>query len=237
MTGRVKSSRRYDSTGRLAQAEVNRQVVLDAAERQFLAAGFGATTIGGIAREARVSVQTVYKRFGGKSGLVRAIFDRALEGHCPVAAYQRSDEMRERETDPRSIMQNWGALVAEVASVATPITLLIRSAAASHPEMSALLVASDEERLTRMRHHARFLADRGYLRHGVTLDEAVDILWHCSSAELYEMLVLRRRWSESRFGQFVAEFMITALLPGADVPPTDRSAPAGERARHAGDEQ
>src|SRR5664279_4206751 len=217
MTEHVKSARRYNSTGRLTQAEANRQVILNAAKRQFLDAGFGDTTIGGIAREAGVSVQTIYKGFGSKSGLVRAIFDSALEGRGPVAAYQRSDQMRDRETDPITIMRNWGGLIAEVASVATPISLLIRSAAASDPDMSALLGASDEERLTRMRHHAQFLADRGYLRHGVTLDEAADILWHCSSAELYEMLVLRRRWSLTRFGQFVAEFMITALLPPPDV--------------------
>ena len=213
MIERVKGTRQYDSRGRLAQAQANRRAILDAAERQFLDDGFGATTIAGIAREAGVSVETVYKAFGGKSGLVRALYDRGLEGRGPVAAEQRSDEMRERETDPRTIMRNWGTLAAEVSSVIIPIRLLIRSAAATDPDMAAILVTSDEQRLTRMRHHAQFLADRGYLRQGVTPDQAADILWHCSSAELYEILVLRRHWSLTQFGQFVTEFMITALLP------------------------
>jgi AcrR family transcriptional regulator len=213
MIERVKGTRQYDSSSRLAQARASRLAILDAAERQFLHDGFGATTIAGIAREAGVSVETVYKAFGGKSGLVRALYDRGLEGRGPVAAEQRSDEMRERETDPRTIMRNWGTLAAEVSSVIIPIRLLIRSAAATDPDMAAILVTSDEQRLTRMRHHAQFLADRGYLRQGVTPDQAADILWHCSSAELYEILVLRRHWSLTQFGQFVTEFMITALLP------------------------
>jgi len=221
----VKSQRRrYDSSGRQASARRNREAVLDAAQRQFLDGGYAATTVAGIAGEAGVSVETVYKAFGGKSGLVRAIYDRGLTGRGPVSAYQRSDEMRQQETDPRTIMRNWSVLTTEVASVVTPIRLLIRSAAVIDPEMAELLKQGDDERLTRMRQHARFLADRGYLRNDVTLDEATDVLWTCSSVEIYELLVLARGWSHERFVQFLADFMITSLLP---EPKADSAAPDG----------
>lgn len=209
----VKSKRRYDSTGRQAQAQRNRQAILDTAQRQFLDGGYGATTITAIAREAGVSVETVYKAFGGKAGVVHALYERGLTGLGPVPAYERSDEMRAHETDPVTIMRKWGLLTAEVASVVTPIRLLMRSAAATDPEMAALLEESDDERLTRMRHHARFLGERGYLRDGVTLGEATDILWTCSSVELYELLVLKRGWSLRRFAEYVTTFMIATLLP------------------------
>ena len=81
--------------------------------------------------------------------------------------------------------------------------------------MAALLDESDAERLERMRHHARFLHERGYLRDDVTVAEAADILWTCSSAELYELLVLKRGWSPQRFAQYISDFMIDALLPPA----------------------
>lgn len=209
----VKSKRRYDSTGRQAQAQRNRQAILDTAQRQFLDGGYGATTITAIAREAGVSVETVYKAFGGKAGVVHALYERGLTGLGPVPAYERSDEMRAHETDPVTIMRKWGLLTAEVASVVTPIRLLMRSAAATDPEMAALLEESDDERLTRMRHHARFLEERGYLRDGVTLGEATDILWTCSSVEIYELLVLKRGWSLRRFAEYVTTFMIATLLP------------------------
>jgi AcrR family transcriptional regulator len=215
MSGDVKTRRRYDSSTRREQARRPRELLMDTAERQFREAGYAATTVGAIAAAAGVSVETVYKSFRGKSGLVRAIYDRGLLGAGGGAAYERSDQMREQETDPRVIMQKWGLLTTEVASVITPIRLLIRAAAASDPEMASLLADSDNERLTRMEHHARFLAERGYLRDGVTVARAADILWTCSSAEFYELLVLNRGWSPAEFARFVADFMIDALLPPA----------------------
>jgi len=208
----VKPRRRYDSSGRQAQARRNRETILDAAERQFLEGGYAATTIAAIAGEAGVSVETIYKAFGGKPGLVRAIYDRGLTGRKPVPAFQRSDAMRERETDPRTIMRNWGVLTSEVSSVVAPIARLVRSAAASDPDMAALLRTSNDTREERARHHARFLKQRGYLREGVTLAQATDILWTCTSDELYDLLVVQRGWSPPRFARFLADYMIATLL-------------------------
>ena len=206
------SRRRYDSTGRQAQARRSREEVLEAAQRRFLASGYAATTVAAIAAEAGVSVETIYKAFGGKSGLVRAIYDRGLRGQGPVPAYERSDQMRAQETDPRTIMRKWGELTTEVASQLTPIRLLMRAATGSDREITALLQDSENEQLDRMRHHAEFLAERGYLRDGVTVEKAADILYACSSVEIYEVLVLQRGWSLPEFAQFVADFMICGLL-------------------------
>ena len=209
----VKTHRRYNSSGRQEQARRSREAVLDTAERLFLDKGYAATTVVAIAQQAGVSVETIYKAFGGKAGVVRALDQRGLTGRGPVPAYQRSDQMRAKETDPRAIMREWGVLTAEVASVVSPIRLLIRSAALVDPEMAELLRANDDERLQRMRDHARFLKKRGHLRKGVKVKEATDVLWTCSSVELYELLVIQRGWSLPRFAQFVAEFMIATLLP------------------------
>lgn len=209
----VKARRRYDASARRERARRNREAMLDVAERQFLDRGYGATTISEIARAAAVSPETIYKAFGGKAGLVRAIYDRGLEGQGPLPAYLRSDEMRERETDPRVIMREWGRLTAEVASVVTPIRLLLRSAAATDVDLARLLEDRDRERLERMRHHALFLAERGYLRDEVTVNRATDVLWACSSAEFYELLVIQRGWSLEQFAGFITDFMICGLLP------------------------
>lgn len=209
----VKSRRPYDSRARKEQAARNRDAALDAAERLFLERGYAGTSIASIAQEAGLSVQTIYKVFGSKSGLVKAIYFRGLLGKGDAPAYQRSDAMRDREADPRKIMRQWGTLTAEVASVVSPIRLLMRSAALADPEMEGLLRETDGDRFERMRHHARFLRERGYLREGVTLGEATDILWTCSSVEMYDLLVIQRGWPLPRFARFVADFMITALLP------------------------
>jgi AcrR family transcriptional regulator len=204
-------TRRYDSSGRREQARRTRKAVLDAAERQFLE-DYGATTIASIAAEAGVSVETIYKSFGGKAGLVREIYERGLEGRGDTRAYERSDAMRAETDDPRTIMREWGKLTAEVASVVSPIRLVMRTLAASDDEIAALLGRTEKERLDRMRHHARFLKARGYLREDVTVGEATDVLWVCSALELYELLVVRRGWSIARYARYVGDFMIRALV-------------------------
>jgi hypothetical protein len=39
------------------------------------------------------------------------------------------------------------------------------------------------------------------------------VLWTYSSAELYELLVLRREMPLRQYGRFIADAMIDALLP------------------------
>jgi AcrR family transcriptional regulator len=208
----VKQKRSYDASRRQEQARHNRDKVVDAAERRFLRDGYGPTTIAAIADDAGVSADTVYKSFGGKPGLVRAIRARALEGAGPVPAEQRSDELQAREPDGRRIIEGWGALTVEVAPRVAPILLLIRAAAASDPEVIELLEEMDADRLRRMTDNARRLRDAGHLRTGITVARAADVLWTYSSPELYELLVLRRGWAPARFGRFIADAMIDALL-------------------------
>jgi AcrR family transcriptional regulator len=209
----VKRARRYDSSGRRAQALRNRTAILDAAERQFLERGYTATSVSSVAQEAGVSAETVYKAFGGKAELVSAIYERGLIGRQQASVYERSDAMREHEANAQKIVQYWAGLIAELGPDVSPIRLLMRSAAEVDPELAKVLEKSDKERLERMRHNARFLARRGYLRAGLTAADAADILWMCTSAEFYELLVQRRGWSQRRFERFVGDLLIAALLP------------------------
>ena len=173
--------RTYDSAWRQAQARQTREALLDAARHRFLAEGFAATTVAVIAADVGVSVDTVYKAFGGKPGLVRAICARALAGEGPVSAETRSDALHGSETDPRAIIRGWGALASEVAPRVVPILLLIRDAAIADPEMAGLQADMDRQRLERMTHNARKLADGGHLRRGLTTEHAGEIMWTYSS--------------------------------------------------------
>ncbi len=212
-TGEPRVKRRtYDASRRRDEAARRRAAVIAAAERLFLADGYAATTIAAVAADAGVSVDTIYKAFGGKPGLVRALWHTALEGVGPVAAELRSDELQVRERDPRAIIRGWGAFTAEIAPRATPLLVLIRAAAGTDPEARALLEELDAERLRRMNTNARRLHENGHLRAGVTPAAAADVLWTYSSAELCELLVLRRGWSPERYGRFIADAMIAALL-------------------------
>ena len=210
---KVRKSRSYDARGRMEQAQRNRENIIEVARRAFLERGYAATTINAIAQEAGVSIETIYKSFGGKAGLVRAIYERGLAGRGDTPAPERSDAMSAREADPRAILRHWGALTAEVSPLVSPILQLVRSAATTDPELAELLSESDAQRLTRMRRNARVLVDRRFLRKGVTAERAAEILWAYTSPELYDLFVMRRGWTPQRFGEFVASALTAALLP------------------------
>lgn len=209
----VKQRRRYDSARRQDQARQTREAILDVARRRFLDDGFTATTIAAIAGEVGVSVDTIYKTFGGKPGLVRGIFERGLAGAGPVHAETRSDALQTTEPDPLVIMRGLGRLAAEVAPRVAPMMLLVRDAAVTDPEMAALRTELDHQRLERMRHNAGNLVAAGHLRDDLTVDEAAELMWTYSAPELYELLIIRRGWTLDRFAQFVGDALAAALLP------------------------
>lgn len=212
----VKSKRSYDASRRRAQAAQTRGTILEVARREFLVHGYAGTTVARIAEEAGTSVETVYKSFGGKSGIVRALWEHGLAGRGAVPAPKRSDVLSSTETDPARVLRGWGAFTAELAPDAAPIVLLVRGAAASDPDMAALFTEIEAQRRARMRHNARRLQQRGWLRPEVSLARATDILWTYSSAELYDLLVVRSGWPPKRYGEFVGDALIAALLPSSN---------------------
>ena len=182
----VKPRRRYDSRGRQEQAGRSRWAMLQAARRLFLDRGYAATTMPAIAAAAGVSVQSVYKAFGNKPALLKAVFDVAIAGDDePVPVLQREALGRVRaEPDPYRKLSLYGEFVAEVTPRHVPIQLL-----------------------------ARALHQDGHLRPCVSVDEARDLLWTYNSPELYELLELQRGWTPRRYGRWLADALTAALLP------------------------
>ncbi len=71
------SQRAYRSDLRVQQAEETRSRILDAAQR-VIAAGVASISIPGVAREAGVSIPTVYRHFGTKRDLLAAVYPHLL---------------------------------------------------------------------------------------------------------------------------------------------------------------
>ena len=206
--------RAYDARRRQEAAEEARSRVLTQSRELFLTGGYGRTTIAMIARAAGVSKESVYKGFGGKPGLVRAIYEQSLLGAGGPPAEERSDRAQTTVTDPRELMEQLGRFTTEVSPLGSPVFLLIRDAAASgDPDMAALLLDVDDARYRRMLHNARQVLGRGFLRADLTEEEVADVMFTCTSAELYENLVLKRGWSAERYGRFIARTLAANLLP------------------------
>lgn len=167
MSGSVKR-RRYNSTHRQEQARRSREQILGAAREMFLAHGYAATTVPAVAQAAGVSAQNVYKAFGNKPGLLKAVFDFSIAGDDqPVPMLQRTALTHIRdEPDPRRKFALYGQFVAEVAPRHVPIQLLARAATTNDPGAAELWQQLGAERLRGMTMFAQALADAGHLRPG-----------------------------------------------------------------------
>lgn len=212
MATHVKRQRSYDSSGRQAAARARRERVLSAARGLFLRQGFAPTTIAAVAEAAGVSAETVYKSFGGKTGLVEALYRQALLGEGPVPAYDRSDALRTK-TDPYEIARGWSRLAMEVGPRVSPLQLLVRDAALVDPSLRGLLEELDDDRHQRMRENAAYLHSAGHLRPGVGVEQAADVMWMVTSPEVYELLVLRRGWSVEGYAEQIYRVVSSLLAP------------------------
>ena len=206
--------RTYDATRRQEQAQENRARVLDAARARFLADGYTATTIPGVARDAGVSVQIVYKAFGNKAGLLKAVFDVAVTGDDqPIPVAERDEIKRiQAEPDPRSKLRMYSEYFVQGAQRAVSVELLARDAASGDPAAAAVWEQIQQQRLTGMGQFARHLSAGGHLPADTAVEEARDILWTFTSPELWELLVIQRGWTPARYGRWLADMLTAALL-------------------------
>jgi AcrR family transcriptional regulator len=210
----VKPRRAYDASRRQVQARANRAAVLAAARRRFLEHGYAATTLAAVAADATVSVETIYKAFGNKPGLLKSVVDVAIVGDDePVPMMEREFVQRNiAEPDPRRKLTMYAEHFAVTGARSMPMALVVRQAAASDPAAAAVWQQLQTERLTGMTAFGEHLHAGRHLRRGVTAEEARDVLWTYTSPELWDLLVNERGWPPARFSKWQAAALIAALL-------------------------
>jgi non-ribosomal peptide synthetase component F len=159
-----------------------------------------------------VSAELVYKAFGGKAGLVREIQRRGLLGAGPVSAPARSDAVAATDIDARTLLAEWSRLSTEVAPRTAPITVLVRSAAATDVDLADLLGQMSAQRLERMTLNAQRLLRHAGVRPGLTVEHVRDVLWTYTAPELYDLLVGQRGWTVEQYRDFLFHGMSGQLL-------------------------
>lgn len=217
MTDAVKAPRRYASPRREAQAAQTRRDIMAAAGALFREGGYPATAIPAIAGKAGVAVETIYRSFGSKAGLFRAVVEATLAGGATRADVPVEERPAIRavieETDPRRQVELYAATQPGIHSRSGPLLRALRDAAAADVELRALWNEMEEWRLQGQGRFAAMLADRGVLREGVSADEARDVVWTLCSLAVHDNLVIDRGWSPDRYRDWLAETLTAALLP------------------------
>ncbi|GGZ30414.1 TetR/AcrR family transcriptional regulator [Streptomyces poonensis] len=200
--------RRYDSLRRTAQAQQTRADIARAARRLFVSRGWAATTVRDVAREAGVSVPTVYAAYGNKTGLTRALAD-AADLSADVA--QLVAELEDPAAGPASQLAAMAAFDRRLFQRAGDIITLVREAGRSDPELAAFYRDSrrraDE---ARVQVFSSWPAD--VLRHGLEVRSAADVYGALCNIDVYTELTVERGWSPDRVEQWWGRALVRELL-------------------------
>ena len=209
--------RRYDSTRRQAQAAQTREDILRAAREAFLRRGYPGTTLAVVARDAGVAVETIYRAFGGKAGLFKAVVEAAVAGGIARARVPVEQRPAVRavidETDPRRQLEGYAATQPGIHARMGPLIRVLAGAATTDPELAEVLREMEDFRLAGLGRFTRLLADRGALRPGLSAEHARDILWTLPSHATYHQQVTQRGWTPDRYQAWLAGTLCHALLP------------------------
>jgi AcrR family transcriptional regulator len=209
----VPTPRSYDSRRRQDAARRNRAAVLSACRELLFREGYQATTVRAVAERAGVSPETVYKAFGNKPGLIKALWDVTLAGDDEPLAMAERPALREvwRTEDPRTKLRLYAAFVH---GVHDRLAVLFAVLTQAGPEVAQVVTASEEERLTGVTAFIAHLARQGILRPDTDQARAADACWALTGPHLFTQLTAGRGWDAGTYQQWLADMLAAALLPG-----------------------
>jgi AcrR family transcriptional regulator len=177
--------------------------VVLAARDLFERGGFRTTTIAAIAARAGVSAESVYKGFGGKAALAKAVFDLVIAGDdepVPVAQRPAIQAVRD-EPDVRRKIATFAEGLAQRQARSAKVQILIREGRHVDDSLAPIWAKLNNEGLTGMTMLGRHLLDTRQLRDGIDLEEVRDVLWNYLAIDTYERLVLTQGWPLKRYSQ------------------------------------
>ena len=218
MAETVNSRRPYRSPLRADQARETRRRVVAAAEQLFLAHGFAGTTVVAVAEAADVSPDTVYTSLGGKRGLLEAVIAHLIDD--PDDPVQTDQQRRRAEisavADPVERLRKLVALSCETLARTSPVHLIIRGAADSHPFAADLRLRILQRRLD-IQHRNIEAHLGGVLRAGLSVADAARRYSALMCPELFHLLTSECAWTPSEYRGWVFDVLRTDLLDNRPV--------------------
>lgn len=207
--------RRYDNSGRAAQAAANRRAVLRAGVDVLIERGYSGATMAAFAQAAGVSVETIYKGFGTKAELVRQVLGTAVVGDDEAIALIDRPEMR-TALGRASGVEIVTAFVALSIGILRRAGLLLGTVLASgragEPELQEIVHQAGEQRYADLRRVVESIAAVGDLRAGLDVERATDMMWSVGSPEVYAQLTTDRGWTMDEYADWLGETLAAMLL-------------------------
>jgi AcrR family transcriptional regulator len=197
-----------------ARTRLARRAVVDAARRLFLERGYGGTTIEAISELSDVPSATVYRLFGSKRGILKALLDVSIVGDDETVAMADRLPVRSllADPDPTNQLAGFVGVAAQINSRTAAIYRILVSAAASDPDAAALLHELTRQRQEGQGRIARSLSRARALKPQLRERDAGDIIHALLSPELYGLLVVERGWSPERYETWLTQTLVDQLV-------------------------
>lgn len=208
--------RTYDSPRRRAQAARTRQDIIDAARRLFEDNGYAGATLTAIASEAGVVVETIYRGFDGKAGLLEEVIHAAVAGGADRAQVPVSERPAIRavmdEPDARKKIALHSGTQPGIHARSGPLLRAVREAAAADQNLQQVHDRLEQQRLSGMNQYAHDLIATGQTRKDLNQDDIRDILWTLTSVEVHDRLVIERGWSQEAYVGWLTDTIVRVVL-------------------------
>jgi AcrR family transcriptional regulator len=180
--------------------------VLTTATRLFGEHGWAATGMRDVAREARVSVETVYASFGTKADLLMASIDLAVVGDAePVPLNQRPEFAELGQGDLEHRFGAAARLIVDIHRRTAGVNFALREAAASDPRLEHLMREREQGRRENVAQGLVLV-----LGHPVAAEQ-VDAIWALVDIGVYRSLRDLRGWSDETYASWLAQTLSRLL--------------------------
>lgn len=200
---------------RKERSERTRGAIVAAATEEFRASGYHGATMVAIAKRAGVAVQTVYFVFHTKPLLLTAAIDAAVMGDEDPLPPDLTPWWQEAisTTSGRRAIELFVTNVAEIEKRAAVLDRVADAAATTDPEVAVVTAHHESLRRDGFRDYLATFPERGLLRDGLDLDEAVDVLLTMVGSKVFLEFTDARGWSVERWVAWTTDLLCGVLLP------------------------
>jgi AcrR family transcriptional regulator len=207
-TAGARRRRTYRSPLRQQQAADTRAAVLAAATALFAARGWSGTGMREVAREAGVSVETVYAGFRSKTDLLMAAIDVGVVGDAePVPLAERPEFAHLSDGDHAERVAAAARLITGINRRIAGLRRALGEGAVSEPELAAKLVEAESRRRINMRQGMELVTG------GPVGQDECDGVWAITGVDVYHLLTAVAGWSAARYERWLTGTLEKLLAP------------------------
>ncbi|MDQ6730338.1 MAG: hypothetical protein M3022_08545 [Actinomycetota bacterium] len=147
---------------------------------------------------AEPTVRAVFKT---KPNLVEHLLRLAIRGSDDELQLQQREAFQHMlaATDTDTLLDRLADLSESVHRRSWDVLEIVRGAASSDPAIAELLEQRRHARHANQKTVAKRLQELGALPDPITVETAADLLWLYTAPEIYQMLVIERNWSATRY--------------------------------------